>query len=74
MRPGLADQYRRAHQVFIDVEAERTGPGEEHDLRMAFLVYRELVVDHTREPAGDHVDVIDQVRVDRPVTTGQPAD
>ena len=76
VRPGLADQYRRAHQVFIDVEAERTGPGDEHDQRMAFLVYRELVLEHTREPSGDHVEIIDEVRVvaDVPVTSGQPSD
>jgi FtsZ-interacting cell division protein ZipA len=74
VRPGLADQYRHAHQVFVDVEAERTGPSDEHDQRMAFLVYRELVLEHTREPSGDHVEVIDEVRVaDIPVTTGQPA-
>ena len=73
IRPGLADQYRRAHQVFIDVESERTGPGDEHDQRMAFLVYRELVVEHTREPSGDHVEIIDEVRVvDLPAATEQP--
>ena len=53
VRPGLADQYRRAHQVFVEIEAERSGPTDEHDQRMAFLVYRELVVEHTRPPSGD---------------------
>jgi hypothetical protein len=48
IRPGLADQYRRAHQVFVDVEADRAGADREHDLRMAFLVYRELVLAHSK--------------------------
>ena len=29
---------------------------------MAFLVYRELVLEHTLEPSGDHVEIIDEVR------------
>ena len=74
VRPGLADQYRKAHQVFIEVEAERTGPADEHDQRMAFLVYRELIVDHTREAAGSdgHVRVIDdESREAMPVSSGR---
>ncbi len=64
VRPGLADQYRKAHQVFVEIEAERTGPADEHDQRRAFLVYRELIVDHTRDTAGSdgHVRVIDEAR------------
>lgn len=57
IRPGLADQYRRAHQVFVDVEADRAGTDREHDLRMAFLVYRELVVAHTKGAADDELRV-----------------
>jgi hypothetical protein len=53
IRPGLADQYRRAHQVFVDVEADRAGPEHEHDQRMAFLVYRELILDYTRERVSE---------------------
>lgn len=59
IRPGLADQYRRAHQVFVDVEADRADADREHDLRMAFLVYRELVLAHTRGSADDELHVAD---------------
>jgi hypothetical protein len=72
IRPGLADQYRRAHQVFVDVEGDKAGADREHDLRMAFLVYRELVLEHTRL-AGDDLDIVEDGHVaDLPVTTGQP--
>jgi len=60
VRPGLADQYRRAHQVFVEIESERSDASHEHDQRMAFLVYRELIVEHTRPPAGDDgLEVVD---------------
>ena len=55
IRPGLADQYRRAHQVFVDVEGDKAGTDREHDLRMAFLVYRELVLAHSKA-ADDELD------------------
>ena len=68
IRPGLADQYRRAHQVFVDVEADRAGADREHDLRMAFLVYRELVLAHAKAVDDD---LEEQLRVsDIPVVTG----
>jgi len=70
IRPGLADQYRRAHQVFVDVEADRATPEREHDLRMAFLVYRELVLAHT-DGGADELE--DELRVaDLDVRTGEP--
>jgi hypothetical protein len=50
VRPDLAEEYRKAHQVFVDVEAGRSSPQREHDRRMAFLVYRHLILDHSREP------------------------
>ena len=53
IRPGLADQYRHAHQVFVDIESEKSDPSHEHDQRMAFLVYRELIVEHTKTTSAD---------------------
>lgn len=44
VRPELAEQYRLAHDVYVEIEAERAGPEHEHDERRAFLVYRELVL------------------------------
>jgi hypothetical protein len=73
IRPGLADQYRRAHQVFVEIESERADPSHEHDQRMAFLVYRELIVEHTRPAAGD--DELEVVEHDGlRVTTATSAD
>jgi hypothetical protein len=70
IRPGLADQYRRAHRVFVDVEADKATPDREHDLRMAFLVYRELVLAHTD---GAEDDLEDELRVaDLDVRAGEP--
>jgi hypothetical protein len=70
IRPGLADQYRRAHQVFVDVEGDKAGSEREHDLRMAFLVYRELVLAHT-QGAEDELEA--ELRVaDIPIVTGEP--
>jgi hypothetical protein len=67
IRPGLADQYRRAHQVFVDVEADRAGSDREHDLRMAFLVYRELVLAHSQSGADE---IEDELRVADLTVTG----
>jgi hypothetical protein len=61
IRPGLADQYRHAHQVFVDIESEKSDPSHEHDQRMAFLVYRELIVEHTKSTSSDdELPVIEQ--------------
>ncbi len=71
VRPGLADQYRKAHRVFVDIEAERADPSHEFDQRMAFLVYRELVIEHTRTPSdADELEIVPHEGLS--VTTGQP--
>jgi hypothetical protein len=73
VRPALAEQYRLAHDVFVDIESEKPdGPASERDQRRAFLVYRELVMGFAQPDEDEFAEPEEHVVADLRVMTGQP--